>query len=156
GELGGMAAIALVAALATGWLRAPDLWAASTRLWILLIIFTAALAATRLPRLQLVLVGVSALFVMAALGHGYLYSGRSFFGVHRVVERGFFRMLYHGTPMQGAQRVRGLSGTLIALAKLPLPAAYSPPASTHVIGLELMRRAFHDGGRPRSVGIIGL
>ena len=37
---------------------------------------------------------------------------RSFFGVHKVVESadGRFRMLYHGTTIHGAQRIRDDAG----------------------------------------------
>ena len=53
-------------------------------------------------------------------------TARSFFGVHKVVEvaDGRARLLYHGTTMHGAQRLRNEDGTLVSGPPMPLAYYY--------------------------------
>ena len=74
------------------------------------------------------LVGLTAfVLVVTAIYHPGLVrteTTRSFFGVHKVVESydGRFRMLYHGTTLHGAQRLRDDAG--IPLTGRPEPLTY--------------------------------
>ena len=66
-------------------------------------------------------------FVVTALwrpGIAPIETARSFFGVHRVAEvaDGKARMLYHGTTIHGAQRLRNEDGT--AVSGPPAPQTY--------------------------------
>ena len=107
--------------------------------------------------MQLTLVTlITALVTTTVVQPAVVYSGRSFFGVHRVIETGDFRLLVHGTTIHGAQRLRTPEGLPLDPTKPPLPSTYYHPTSTHALGLELMRMAFQENSRPASVGIVGL
>ncbi|HWE15678.1 MAG TPA: tetratricopeptide repeat protein [Hyphomicrobiaceae bacterium] len=146
----------IVLVIAMGWLLHPTHWQVSTRTWVLLAVVVAFLPMLRFPKLRLGTVALTAVIVTAVLGHGHTYSGRSFFGVHRVAEQGDFRLYFHGTTLHGAQRLRSAWGGVIPPTAPPPPVTYFHPASTHVLGLELTRKALHGAERAPSVGIIGL
>jgi hypothetical protein len=115
------------------------------------------LATPALLGVQLTLVTlITALVTTTVVQPAVVYSGRSFFGVHRVIETGDFRLLFHGTTIHGAQRLRTPEGLTLDPTKPPLPSTYYDPTSTHALGLELMRMAFQENSRPASVGIVGL
>jgi hypothetical protein len=148
--------LALGFALASRWGGDPNSWGQSIRMWLVLAVAAAAITAVILPRLQIVLVALAALLVTAALGQSSDYTARSFFGVHRVVEHGPFRLLYHGTTLHGAQAIRTPDGQPIPWNEPPPAITYFHPLSTHALGLKLMRDAFQEKNRPPAVGIIGL
>jgi hypothetical protein len=153
---GAAAAIALVAGLATGSLGDIGRLEASTRQWLPAVVGAVVLATLPLPRLQLVAVALVTVVVTALPGQGYVHAARSFFGVHRVVDTGPYRLLSHGTTLHGAQRLVDASGFSIALTVPPPAITYFYPGSSHVVGLELMRRALNGDERAAAVGIIGL
>jgi hypothetical protein len=151
-----VAALILGRGLAIGWFGMADDWSNLTRSMLLLTIAATTLAAIRLPRLQSALVVLTALLVAVALNHRFLYSERSFFGVHRVAELGDYRLLLHGTTLHGAQLMRTWEGRPRSTNVPPPAVSYFHPTSTHVLGLKLARAALPKGKPSASVGVIGL
>ncbi|WOH48037.1 spermidine synthase [Bradyrhizobium sp. sBnM-33] len=80
-------------------------------------------------------------------------TARSFFGVHRVAEiaDGKARVLYHGTTIHGAQRLRNEDGTAVNGAPTPLTYYYPEGALAEAIRAA---RAAHGGFE--HVAIVGL
>lgn len=78
---------------------------------------------------------------------------RSFFGVHRVAEvsEGRARLLYHGTTIHGAQRLRNDDGTPVSGPPGPLTYYYPEGPLADAIGAA---RAAH--GALRRVAVVGL
>ena len=149
-----VAAVALGVAVAWGGDLSFQVWLIALSIAAAVVVGT--LAEVPIVGLQLALVTLTTVLVTAAFGQRSDYSGRSFFGVHRVVELGDFRLLYHGTTLHGAQRIRTPEGLPLDAAKPPPATTYYHPSSTHVLGLQLMRAAFREKERPLSVGIVGL
>ncbi len=149
--------LALSAALALAWwftrLKLP------ATLELPFQIASAALAAAMLlqrhrPMRFFALVVLS--FVVTAFwrpGLAPIETARSFFGVHRVVETsdGKVRLLYHGTTIHGAQRLRNDDGT--PADGPPVPATYYYPGGPIGEGIWSARAAL--GGFDR-VAVIGL
>jgi spermidine synthase len=85
---------------------------------------------------RLVCLTAGALIITATYRPGTVQTetARSFFGVHKVAESydRRFRMLFHGTTMHGAQRLRDESGALVGGAPEPLTYYYhrGPMAQT--------------------------
>ncbi len=83
------------------------------------------------------------------------YAERSFFGVHRVSMSAdqTLRMLFHGTTLHGAMRVKDDDGRPVAA---PLPATYYYPGSPMARGVDIARKAAGklDGGLV--VGSVGV
>jgi hypothetical protein len=95
-------------------------------------------------------------FVVTAFwrpGLAPIETARSFFGVHKVVETsdGKARLLYHGTTIHGAQRLRNDDGT--PADGPPIPATYYYPGGPIAEGIRSARAAL--GGFDR-VAVIGL
>jgi hypothetical protein len=77
-------------------------------------------------------------------GGGVKYAKRSFFGVHRIMEREGFHVLVHGTTIHGRQRLNGPTK--------PVPTTYYHP--TGPIGMLMKLR--QDQGAAKTVGFVGL
>jgi len=95
-------------------------------------------------------------FVVTAFwrpGLAPIETARSFFGVHKVVETfdGKARLLYHGTTIHGAQRLRNDDGTPVDGP--PIPATYYYRGGPIAEGIRSARAAL--GGLDR-VAVIGL
>lgn len=95
-------------------------------------------------------------FVVTAFwrpGLAPIETARSFFGIHRVVETsdGKARLLYHGTTIHGAQRLRNDDGTPVDGP--PIPATYYYPGGPIAEGIRSARAAL---GRFDRVAVIGL
>lgn len=78
---------------------------------------------------------------------------RSFFGVHRIQtsDDGRFRLLWHGTTLHGAMRVRDDDGA--PTLGLPEPTTYYAPGAPLAEALEIARLA---GGGIPAVSVVGL
>jgi SAM-dependent methyltransferase len=130
--------------------------AESERFWMIALVILAAvgmLQAERPPRL----VGITVLILVltAAYRPGLVQTetARSFFGVHKVVESadGRFRMLYHGTTLHGAQRLRDDAGMPVRGRPEPLTYYYDQGLFAEVLhGV----RAAH--GALNRVAVVGL
>ncbi|HVX99493.1 MAG TPA: fused MFS/spermidine synthase [Pseudorhodoplanes sp.] len=130
--------------------------AESERFWMIALVILAAvgmLQAERPPRL----VGITVLILVltAAYRPGLVQTetARSFFGVHKVVESadGRFRMLYHGTTLHGAQRLRDDAGMPVRGRPEPLTYYYDQGLFAEVLhGV----RAAH--GPLNRVAVVGL
>jgi hypothetical protein len=101
-----------------------------------------------------------ALVVLAFVTTGFWQPGlkrietaRSFFGVHKVVETvdGTHRLLFHGTTIHGAARVRNTDGTPFVVQ--PEPISYYYPGGPFSDAVALARAA--QGGL-RHVAVVGL
>jgi hypothetical protein len=95
-------------------------------------------------------------FAITALwrpGIAPIETARSFFGVHRVAEiaDGKARILYHGTTIHGAQRLRNDDGTPVEGPPTPLTYYYPGGPLSEAIGAT---RAAH--GRLGNVAVVGL
>ncbi len=80
-------------------------------------------------------------------------TARSFFGVHKIVESydGRFRMLYHGTTLHGAQRLRDDAGAAVTGPPEPLTYYYSGgPLSEAVAATRAAKGSLH------RVAVVGL
>ncbi|QHO76360.1 hypothetical protein ACH79_30860 [Bradyrhizobium sp. CCBAU 051011] len=80
-------------------------------------------------------------------------TARSFFGVHRVAElsEGRVRILYHGTTIHGAQRLRNEHGTLVGGS--PRPLTYYYPEGPLAEAINAARAAHGALGRVAVVGL---
>lgn len=80
---------------------------------------------------------------------------RSFFGVHRVADTpdGQFRLVFHGTTIHGAERIRTASG---APVDRPVPATYFHAASPLAVGFDVAREATGKTGGGLRYGLVGL
>jgi hypothetical protein len=121
----GILALALIPRIVFG----VQLPASAEPFWmIVLVCFAAAimLQANHAPRLAGLTVIVLVLTVAYRPGLIQTDTARSFFGVHKVIESadGRMRMLYHGTTLHGAQRIRDNSGQPIAGKPEPLTYYY--------------------------------
>lgn len=102
------------------------------------------------PRRQIAAVATMAAAVLLLPADGTnSHAVRSFFGVHRIVDDGAFRLLKHGTTVHGAQRLVDDSGQRI---DRPVPATYYHPSAPMTRAAELVRRP----GQAPSFGIVGL
>jgi hypothetical protein len=103
------------------------------------------------------LVGFTALvLVITAIYHPgtvQTETARSFFGVHKVVESydGRFRMLYHGTTLHGAQRLRDDAGNLLTGRPEPLTYFYPGGPISEVIAATRAAK-----GSLNRVAVVGL
>jgi hypothetical protein len=105
---------------------------------------------------------LAALVVVASIVTGVWQPGldiiettRSFFGVHRVVEMvtptGTHRLLYHGTTIHGAERVRQTDGTPVTGRPEPLTYYYfGGPISESIAAARAVQ------GRLENVAVVGL
>jgi hypothetical protein len=96
-------------------------------------------------------------FTVTALwrpGIAPIETARSFFGVHKVAEvaEGKARVLYHGTTVHGAQRLRNDDGTPVSGPMLPQTYYYPGGPFAEAIAAA---RAAH-GGRLDRVAVVGL
>ncbi len=87
-------------------------------------------------------------------GAGQTIFARSFFGVHKVVDAGDgrFRVLYHGTTVHGAERVRSDDGA--ALAQRPDPLTYYYSGGPYAEAIDAVRA--RAGGTLKRVAVVGL
>ncbi len=97
--------------------------------WMIFLVFLAAaimLQANHAPRLAGLTVLTLVLTVAYRPGLIQTDTARSFFGVHKVIESadGRLRMLYHGTTLHGAQRIRDDAGKPITGKPEPLTYYY--------------------------------
>ena len=155
-----MSKLALVAVvvLSVGLVWSGDL---SSQAWVIPLSIMAAVAvgrlgATPIAGLHLALITLVTALVTMASGRHSDHSARGFFGVHRVLTVGDFRLLMHGTTLHGAQRLRTAEGLPLDATKAPPATSYFHPDSGFVLGLGLMRASFRERERPATVGIVGL
>jgi hypothetical protein len=82
-----------------------------------------------------------------------IMTARSFFGVHKVAETadGNARLLYHGTTMHGAQRLRNDDGTPVSGPPVPLTYYYAGGPIAEAIGAA--RNALGGFDRVAAVGL---
>jgi hypothetical protein len=80
-------------------------------------------------------------------------TARSFFGVNRVVETadGKYRLLFHGTTIHGAERVRDTAGTPVTTRPIPLTYYYFGGPMSEAVGAARAAR-----GRLDRVAAVGL
>lgn len=80
---------------------------------------------------------------------------RSFFGVHRVTETlgGQLRVLYHGTTIHGAERIRDAKGNRVTASA---PLTYYHPAGPLAKAADIARAATGKTSGGLNVGIVGL
>jgi hypothetical protein len=147
--VGGVAAALLLGHLISWQLIANT---PTTRLLVLAALGIVSIAAQRLPRWQWA--AASALVAAAALlpfASAPVYSTRSFFGSHRVVDSaaGAFRLLLHGTTLHGIQ-LNAPPGTR------PVPIGYYYAGSPLARSVQLARAAAGGPTSPLRVGIVGL
>lgn len=95
-------------------------------------------------------------FVITGLwrpGIAPIETARSFFGVHRVAEiaKGKARILYHGTTIHGAQRLRNDDGT--PAVGSPRPLTYYYPEGPLAEAIDAARAAHGDLGHVAVVGL---
>jgi SAM-dependent methyltransferase len=148
-----MLALAVLAAGPVMGLRLPNEMALG---WNILLVMAAALvmlSATRPARM----IGLTALMLIASaalpLGVTASETARSFFGVHKVAESedGRFRLLYHGTTLHGAMRLRDNTGQPVGGAPEPLTYYYRGGALSETIAATREKR-----GALGHVAIVGL
>ena len=99
---------------------------------------------------------VALCFVITGLwlpGSGAIHSARSFFGVHRVVETtdGMHRVLFHGTTIHGAERVRDAAGHAVTGRPDPLTYYYAGGPMSDAIAATRSAR-----GGLEQVAVVGL
>ncbi len=145
------------AVLALVWCIAPVQPPATLELpfQILLALMAAAMLFQRrrpMPFFGLVVMS----FAITALwrpGIAPIETARSFFGVHRVAEvaDGKARMLYHGTTVHGAQRLRNDDGTPVE--GLPTPLTYYYPGGPLAEAIRATRAAHGGLGHVAVVGL---
>ena len=117
-------------ALAPRLLFGATLPAGSEVMWMVALVILAGVMMTQAEHAGR-LVGLTVLaFILTGTyrpGQVETETQRSFFGVHKVVESadGRFRMLFHGTTLHGAQRIRGEAGH--PASGLPEPLTYYYP-----------------------------
>jgi hypothetical protein len=132
----------------------PMSWTHALRLYVLVGLGAALIAAARWPALELAT--TLALVLAVALlpnGNRPLHVARSFYGTHKVIERpgSPFRVLMHGVTLHGAQ----MMGRQGADAR-PLPLTYYHPSGPLARGVQLARLAAGNPEEPLRVGVIGL
>lgn len=104
------------------------------------------------------MIGLTVLLLVASaalpVGVTATETARSFFGVHKVVESadGRFRLLYHGTTLHGAMRLRDDRGAAVSGPPEPLTYYHFGGALGDAIAAA---RQTH-GGRLKEVAIVGL
>jgi SAM-dependent methyltransferase len=104
------------------------------------------------------MIGFTVLLLVASaalpVGVATTETARSFFGVHKVVESsdGRFRLLYHGTTLHGAMRLRDDRGAAVSGPPEPLTYYHVSGALGDAIAAA---RQTHDG-RLKEVAIVGL
>lgn len=124
--------------------------------WMIgLILAAAAIMLQASNPVRLVCLTAGVLIVTACYRPGTVQTetARSFFGVHKVAESydGRFRMLFHGTTMHGAQRLRDESGALVGGAPEPLTYYYHRGPMAQTI------KAFRAyKGKLNAVSVVGL
>jgi hypothetical protein len=143
-------AAALLIAKLIGWNVVAN--TPSTRLYVLAALGLALIAVQRSARSEFAV--AAALILSVALlpyASAPVYSTRSFFGTHRVVDTagGAFRLLLHGTTLHGIQR-NGDPGTR------PTPIGYYYAGSPMATSVALARVAAGGPNSPLRVGIVGL
>jgi hypothetical protein len=150
------------------WLReaVPVLLVAAALVWlplakhlpmqiVLVALAVAILLQTKRPVRHVALVVLA--FVFTGFGQGRLTqveTVRSFFGVHQVTESpdGRHRLLYHGTTIHGAERIRDAAGTPVT--GRPEPLTYYYPGSPLSEAIAAAR--FAHSGRLNTVAAVGL
>lgn len=120
----------LAMALVPRFVFGAQLPASAEPVWMIVLVCLAAvimLQAQNAPRLAGLTVLVLVLTVAYRPGLIQTDTARSFFGVHKVIESadGKLRMLYHGTTLHGAQRIRDEAGKPIIGKPEPLTYYYS-------------------------------
>ncbi|MCC0014680.1 MAG: fused MFS/spermidine synthase [Rhodobiaceae bacterium] len=122
---------------------------------IILVTLAGVMMLARSDAARLAFLFVGALGVNAMLSPATMAGSthRSFFGVHRVAETpdGTFRLLFHGTTLHGAQRIRTPQGDVVR---------EGPPTTYYAFGgpfddVVRAARATH-GGTLGKVGVVGL
>lgn len=104
------------------------------------------------------MIGFTVLLLVASaalpVGVATTETARSFFGVHKVVESsdGRFRLLYHGTTLHGAMRLRDDRGAAVSGPPEPLTYYHVSGALGDAIAAA---RQTHDG-RLKEVAVVGL
>jgi hypothetical protein len=145
------------AVLALIWYATP--WQPPATLELPFLVLLAALAAAMLfqRQRQIRFFGLVVLsFTVTALwrpGLAPVETARSFFGVHKVAEvgNGKARVLYHGTTIHGAQRLRNDDGTPVS--GLLLPQTYYYPGGPYAEAIGAARAV---RGNLERVAIVGL
>ena len=148
----------LVALMAVEWLMIKQVLPVSQTPRLLALVACAILAvlASGRPLRQLVLMaiaGMSISILPSAMNRGH--AERSFFGVHRIAMLGKneMRVLFHGTTIHGAERIRHADGTPVAA---PVPATYYYPGSPMARAADVARAV--SGKPPASfqAAVVGL
>ncbi len=127
---GAILAAIVMLALVPKFIFGVQLPASAEPVWMIVLVALAALImlqAQNARRLAGLTILVLLLTVTYRPGLIQTETARSFFGVHKVIESadGKFRMLYHGTTLHGAQRIRDEAGQPIAGKPEPLTYYYS-------------------------------
>jgi hypothetical protein len=128
---------------------------AVTAFQVALVAFVGLMLVQRRDPLRLAALAVVA-FVVTSMwqpGQSVIETTRSFFGVHRVVqnEGGTHRLLFHGTTLHGAERVREADGTPVTGRPEPLTYYYfGGPISEGVAAARATQ------GRLTNVAVVGL
>jgi hypothetical protein len=122
---------------------------------VLVALAVAILLQTKRPVRHVALVVLA--FVFTGFGQGRLTqveTVRSFFGVHQVTEipDGRHRLLYHGTTIHGAERIRDAAGNPVT--GRPEPLTYYYPGSPLSEAIAAAR--FAHSGRLNTVAAVGL
>ena len=122
---GGLIAASIVLALIPGLLFKVSLPLEAETIWTIALVGVAAiimLQASHPARLTGLVAAVLIITSFYQPGSKHGETMRSFFGVHKVVEStdGRFRILYHGTTIHGAQRIRDDSGNPVTGRPQPL------------------------------------
>ena len=119
--------------------------------WVLGLLLAAALLAAQLPNPLAFAAAVVLAFMVWRFYEVDFDRVRSFFGVHKIVDRGDgVRTLQHGTTIHGAERLADIE-TGPAVRPLPLTYFHAGAATVQVIAAARART-----GGPVSVAIVGL
>ena len=153
---GGLIAAAVLLALLPGLLFKATLPQDAELVWTIFLVIVAAIIMLQASHPARITGLVAAVLIVTANyqpGASRTETMRSFFGVHKVVESadGRFRILYHGTTIHGAQRLRDDAGHPVTGRPQPLTYYHDRAPMNEVV--DAVRAA---QGRLRHVMVVGL
>jgi len=148
----------LLALMAIEWLMIKRIIPVgqTPRILALVVLAVLVVLAAARPLRQLTLMaiaGMSISILPSAMNRGH--AERSFFGVHRVAMLGQneMRVLFHGTTIHGAERIRNADGTPVTN---PVPATYYYPGSPMARAAEVARQTTGRTGGDLRAAVVGL
>jgi SAM-dependent methyltransferase len=153
---GGLIAAAVLLILLPGLLFKAAVPEEAGQIWMIALVIAAGLImlqASHPARLASLVAAVLIVTAFYQSGSRHAETTRSFFGVHKVVESadGRFRILYHGTTIHGAQRIRDDAGNVVTGRPEPLTYYYNRGPMSEAINATRAAR-----GALNNVMIVGL